>query len=378
MLLWLVDQTPELFAEGVRTAFSMADGYGPDLLCGVLDGASEREPIGLWDKLSGVLDVIKTTQELRHVSRITVLERIATRAANLGSTSASAAAKVNSVSYIENPMESTAVSLPVWADALAPVWSQVESLVSKVILDVWKMELEKLCSPLSISDALALERAVSTSVRDSNSSLDRWQSKLRTAFNLACWSKVSQAQAASIETALRIYNPHQPELFVTGTRRPFNIQLMKAVNSGDFSAALVLNPTLYLNYRETTVNPNGDGVTEIELSCVLQPNSGNSEPIEIWTRSADQNLFFGSSSPALPLLLFQNIANVRAEDFKQENWRLGRLNSVHRTGMPECSGNSLSISRRKLKSLTGLKLVWIVRVNGKFVTAIDERNQRMR
>jgi hypothetical protein len=40
MLLWIVEQVPEVFSEGVATAFSMDEGYGPDVLCGVLDGAS--------------------------------------------------------------------------------------------------------------------------------------------------------------------------------------------------------------------------------------------------------------------------------------------------------------------------------------------------
>lgn len=57
LLLWIVEQVPELFSEAVHTAFSMEEGYGPDVLCGVLDGASAREPATLWDKIAGALSL---------------------------------------------------------------------------------------------------------------------------------------------------------------------------------------------------------------------------------------------------------------------------------------------------------------------------------
>src|SRR5439155_24611697 len=49
MLLWLVELVPDLLSVAATTAISMEQGYGPDMLCGVLDGASAREPLTLWD-----------------------------------------------------------------------------------------------------------------------------------------------------------------------------------------------------------------------------------------------------------------------------------------------------------------------------------------
>src|ERR1035441_6935426 len=91
MLLWLVDQLPELFSFAATTAFSMEEGFGPDVLCGVLDGLSGQDPLLLWDKVSKTIDLTKVGQNLRHVSRMAVLLRLARRAAEAGLTPAKAA-----------------------------------------------------------------------------------------------------------------------------------------------------------------------------------------------------------------------------------------------------------------------------------------------
>jgi len=212
MLLWLVEQVPELFSEAVDIAFSMDEGYGPDVLCGVLDGASAREPAALWCKITHVIDLTKVTTQLRHVSRMAVLERLATRAEKAGSSSAKAALASIVASFVGRRGTGGAPKLPIWAGSLAPEWRRIVKLLDAESVAAWQKELEQICSPLGITDALTLETSVATSFREGhNRPFSRWESKLRHALNVALWPHVSHGGANVVEAALRPYNPSQPE-----------------------------------------------------------------------------------------------------------------------------------------------------------------------
>lgn len=401
MLLWIVEQAPELFSEAVTTAFSMNEGYGPDVLCGVLDGASAREPGVFWDKIASVLDLTKVVQELRHVSRMAVLERLATRAEKVGSSSAKSASSLIKASLNGKRGTGGNPKLPIWASCLAREWGQLGKLLDTESVAAWEKELEQLCSPLRVTDALTLEAAVSTSFRERpNRSLNRWESKLRHALNLALWARLSHRDVTVVEASLRSYNPSQPERSVQGRRNPFTDQLMASIKSGDYSAVFGSNATVMLSYHDMAVNPTEDGLSEVEVLCLLQPTSNqwgffgpqleqsfrSSElpvastvrtPFETCCRLDPEVVFLGPFTPAKPLSFFQNFVGAKDDVFVRQNWRYGRRHDFQLFGQPEREGCSLSVARRALKVPSGLKLAWMIWVDGETVAFVDERNNRL-
>jgi len=401
MVLWIVEQVPELFSEAVTTAFSMDEGYGPDVLCGVLDGASVCDPAGLWDKVFGFLDLTAITQNLRHLSRMVVLQRLATRAANTGLQTAKSALGQISASFIGKRGTGSDLKLPIWAGCLAPEWRQIVNLLCIESVAAWQQEVERSCAPLSVTEVLTLETAVAKSFREvHNRPLSRWESKLRHALNLALWPNVSRADAEVIEAALRIYNPSQPEKTVLGMSNTITDQLIEAIKSNDYSAVLGSNPVVLLNYHDMAVKSSEDGLVHVEVLCMLQPASNqwgsfdpqldqsfrSSElpaastvrtPFETCCRLEPEGVFFGPFTPAIPLPFFQNLVGAKNDDFARQNWRYGRRNEVRGFGQPERCGCSLSVSRKALKTPSGFKLVWIVWMDGKVVTVVDERNNRL-
>jgi hypothetical protein len=401
MLLWLVEQLPELFSVAASVAFSMEDGYGPDVLCGVFDGTSARESVALWDKIAGAVDLTKVTQELRHVSRMAVLQRLATRADKAGSPSAKSALGLIKASFTGQRRTGGDEKLPLWAGCLAPEWHQIEKLIGTDAVAAWEKEMERLCSPLSLTDAEMLEAAVSNSFRENDERpLNRWESKLRHTLNLALWTHVSRQDAEIVEASLRGYNPSQPERTVQAARNFLTDQLIAAVESGDYSAVLGSNPTVLLNYHDMAVKPTEDGACHVEVLCLLQPASNQwrsispnldqffrssalprpsvvNMPFETCCRLKPDVVFFGVFTPAIPLPFFQNLVGAKDEDFVRQNWRYGRRNEVRGFGQPEREGCSLSVPRKALKIPSGFKLAWLVWLDGEVVAFVDEKNNRL-
>lgn len=401
MLLWIVEQVPDFFSEAVTTAFSMKDGYGPDVLCGVLDGASARNPASIWDRVANALDLTKVTHELSHISRMVVLERLATRGDKASSSSAKAALAQIKASFTGKCGTVGTPELPIWADRLERQWQQILHLLSLESGTRWQREMERLCSPLGVTDALALETAVAISFREGhNRPYDRWESKLRHSLNVALWSQMSREGAIELEAAFRIYNPSQPERTVRATNNPVTDQLLNAITSGEYSTALGSNETTLLHFHDFTEKPTKDGVMHIEVLCQLQPianrigffgsqhnqSFSSSElpvastlmnPFETCCRLNPKVVFFDSFTPATPLPFFQNLVGASDEEFIRQNWRYGRRNEDRGFGLPERTGCSLSISRNALKIPPGFKLTWIVLLDGKVATVIDERDNRM-
>lgn len=398
MLLWLMEQSPDFLTVGVETAFSLDAGYGPDVLCGVLDGASAREPLALWDKISGALDLAKISKELRHPSRMTVLLRLATRAAEAGSASAKVAtALILQVFTGRRGMEDNP-QLPPWALNLTREWRLLDKLVNKSVVTAWTKEMAALCAPLSIPDARVLEQAVSTSFRESGDRpLNRWESKLRYALNLALWPEMSGADAGTVEVILRPYNPSQPERTVQARSNPITDQLLAAIDSGDFSAVLGSNATVLLSYHDNAVKPTEDGASLVEVLGLLLPVARKkaffapkleqvfrsselpvpamaSTPFETCCRLDPEVVFFGSFTPATPLPSFRMMVGAKDADFVRENWRHSRRNGVRGFGQPQREGCSLSVARTALRIPAGFKLAWMIWLDGQLVAFVDEKN----
>lgn len=400
MLLWLLDQLPELICNVVKTAFSMDEGYGPDVLCGVLDGASIREPVVLWDKVMRAIDLAKVTKELRHVSRMAVLLRLAARAARSDSASATGALREIEKAFSGQPNPGEDLDIPHWANCLAEEWRQLEFLVGLAATSEWEKTLERLCVPLSVSDFQALEGAVARSFREqSENALGRWESKVRYALNLTLWAYTSAKVADKVETILRPYNPCHPERTVQGIDHssPITEQLMAAISSQDYSAVLGSNAIVLLNYHDVAIDPKNDESHHVEVVCLLQPTSGRrgffaptleqfflsselptpvpaTNPIETCCRLVPKEVFFGVFTPAVALPSFLSVTGAKESDLNRQNWRFSRRNDTRAFGRPTSEGCSLSISRSVLNIPTAFKLAWLISLDGEIVTLVDAQN----
>jgi hypothetical protein len=400
-LIWLVEELPELISVAATTAFSMDDGYGPDVLCGVLDGASAREPVALWDRIAGALDVARIAQELRHFSRMVVLQRLLTRADKGGSSSAKSALKLIQEPFTGKGGTAGNLQLPRWAECLAREWRQLEDLLDRTFVATWEKEMERSCSPLSITEARGLEVAVSDSFRENpDRALNRWESKLRYALNLALFPHLSRERTSEVEATLRIYNPSQPERTVLAIINPVSDQLLTAIVSGNYSSALGSNATVLLNYHDIAVRSTKLGACHVEVLCVLYPFSNQwgsappklgqffwssrlplpltiNTPFETCCRLHPEVVFFNTFTPAIPLPFFQMLVAAKNEDFVRINWRYGRRNQDRGFGLPEREGCSLTVARKALKIPPGFKLAWIVWLDEEVVAFVDERNNRI-
>jgi hypothetical protein len=401
MLLWIVEQFPDIFSIAVTAAFSLEAGNGLDLLCGVLDGVSVRRPVELWEKIAASVDLATVTRELRHISRLAVFLRLATRAADAGCESAISAVQQIQKAFTALHRTDSKPTLPSWANCLAVEWNQLEEIVDAAGVAAWTKEMESLCEPLTIADAQALERSLSRSFRENpHQALNRWESKVRHALNLGLWPWVSVTDAERIEAVLRPYNPSQPERIIQGASNPITDQLMTAISSGDYSAVFGSSSTVLINYHDMVGASEAEGVKHIEVLCLLQAASAkrsfftpelqqvfrSSElPVPLTTNTSletccrlrPQIAFFGVFTPPIPLPSFRTVVGAEHAQFVQQCWRHSRRNDVRRFGQPLREGCALSIDRRALKIPTGFKLAWIVWLNEDVVAFVDENNNRL-
>lgn len=398
MLLWLYEQAPDLRAVAIRAAFSMEGGFGPDVLCGVLDGASVRNPVSVWEEVAGAMDVSATIAKLSHLSRRVVLLRLATRAGDAGSSSAKQTALVVRKSFTGKRQAGDPPARPTWATDLAHEWRHLETLMDKNAVLSWGKAMGECCAPLSISDARSLEESVSTCFRENaHRPLNRWEAKLRYALNVALSSHASANDAEDIAAILRVYNPSQPERTIQPKANPLTEQLLVAVDSGDFSSVLTKADTVVLNYHDTSIKKTEDGAIHLEVLCVLMPAAKkrgffspkleqafssrelprpatSTTPFETCCRLEPDVLFFGSYTPAIPLPIFQSIVGAKESDFIRENWRTGRRHRLRGFGQPQQDGCSLSIPRKSVKVPAGFKLAWLIWLDGALSAFIDEHN----
>jgi hypothetical protein len=351
--------------------------------------------------VANAVDLKKITNQLRHVSRMAVLLRLTRRAADAGSTQAKIVMAEIQAAFIRRGTAGGRSDLPSWANCLAREWRRLEKLVHTEVAAAWSKELNQLCEPLSIAEARTLEQAVSSSFReDHNRPLNRWESKVRHALNLALWSHVSFDEADKIENILRPYNPSQPERTVQAVRNPITDQLMAAVKSADFSTVLGKGETLLLNYHDVAVRPDEERTNHLEVLCVLQPASKkkgffpptpaqtfrSSEspnpimdpaPVETCYRLLPEVVFFGHFTPSVPLPFFKMLVGAKDEDFVRHVWRWSRRDTTPRFGQPEREGCSLSVARTAIEIPSGHKLTWIVWLDGELVAFVDENNNSL-
>lgn len=409
MTAWLVETEPIYFEEAVKKAFPMTTGYSSDILCGILDEMSMRQPRHLWDRVFALLDLEVIFRSCRHVGRLVVLHRIAERAGNAGSTTGTEVASRVEEQFrsgiIELGASGRGFNIPHWASCISREWASLDRLgvLSEELIKRFEEELAKICIPLDVQGGWSLEKAVSDSFRQSpNRHLNRWEAKVRFALNTVLFPYTSKRNFREIELVLRIFNPSLPERTLTpGFASPAEAVIKAISTANDYSGAIGDSDFYFLNYHEMTEHGEDGRWLYIEVLAVIVSTSRVRRGF--FTPSVDTSFrskelpdfssvatshetcyhlkpdfaFFGSFTPAFPLPTFTKLIKAKEVDFSRVNWRNGRLSDVHHWGRPVQEGCLLAIKRAAVRMPDGKKLAWIIRVDGETVTMVDSQNNQL-
>ncbi|MGZ0077495.1 AVAST type 1 anti-phage system protease Avs1b [Methylomonas sp. YC3] len=410
MIAWLVERNPSAYLDlATKEAFSMASGFSADIFCGVLDSMSTMQPLSLWDQIYVFLDMDDVLQNCQHVSRLTVLHRIADRAGKAGSsTGHEAASRIVGLfrsGNIEFADSDNYVNLPSWAHCIKNEWKLLErlELATKEIVSCLEDKMGEICLPLNIQENWDLENAVSIAFRETkNRHLNRWESKVRFALNVALFPYASQRNFMKIESALRVFNPSIPELsLIPDFSSPANA-VLKAISSGkDYRSAIGDQEYYFLAYNELTEFGDDGKMAHLEVLATIVPSilfkdnfflpplkksfkskqipnfsAGTTYHETCWHLKPDF-VFFGSFTPGFPLPIFKDLIKAKETDFYRVNWRNGRSDDFRFFARPMQEGCLLAVRRNAVQLPDGKKLAWIIRINGELAAVVDSQNNQL-
>lgn len=409
MAAWLVESDPTYFKEAVKEAFSMVPGYSADILCGVFDNMSARQPKHLWDRISVLIDLDEILRDCKHAGRLIVLLRLAERAGIAGSKSGTEVASRIMEQFrqgaIELGVSGRLLNLPRWARNISGEWEALDQLgiVSNELISRIEENLSKLCAPLDVQGGWTLEKAVSTSFREETSwHLNRWEAKVRFALNTAVLPYISKHNFRKIELTLRIFNPSLPERTLTPGFASSADAIITGISAGkDYVDAIGNEEFYFLNYNEVAKSSEEGNWMSIEVLAVVVPVSNvrrglfpTSGPTSFSSkelpnlRSATTSnetccslnpdfAFFGSYTPAFPLPSFTEMIGAKECDFQRINWRNGRSSDTRFFGRPIQEGCLLAVKRSAVRLPEGKQMAWILRKDGEVVTMVDSQNNRL-
>lgn len=414
LLLRIVDYESSHINKVVQTAISNSVSYAGDVTCGVLDGLSARDPIRIWERIVGAIDIKTVPVECRHVGRLAVFARIAKRAATKGSQSASEVVALINEQLRTGVLELSGINenypVPQWANCIEQEWHQLKAqgLVTRELIIQMEAQLREICHPLSIFEAMSLENEVSQAFREaSQRPLNRWEGKVRSALARAVLPYASQRNLQALEAAIRPYNPNTPERTMVSGLKTKGHAMVQAFKAGkDFREIIGNSDSFYLNYYETLLvlgeNPTETRASMIEVFAILLPHpslaetaiaaamdsicdslsypdlSNASESGPTCLRLKPSFAFFGSFTPAFPITSFLEKVGCTFSDLTRTSWRNGRSHTMNHNGTPESEGSFLAVRRSALHIPTGMKLVWAVKLDGKYAALVDENNKRLR
>ncbi len=405
-LAWIIREVPGLLEEAAKRAFRMTEGYGADVLCGVLDGLSNQCPVELWEKLSPHIQLDAIFSDCKHVSRMAILHAIAKRAGKAGTLSGEeVATRIEAIFNRPEPGDEateTEATLPHWANCIQAEWSALHGILpdmSKVALKV-EGELERLCAPLTIEDARGLEESVCQSFRENHEiPLNRWEGKIRYALNIAAFDHVTKSSFSKVAAVLRTSNPSLPELTLSPDFDSPGPGSISSIANNNLTAVIGTADSFFLNYLEIFENPSNERICHIDVVAVIVPSSlrrrefflpridaffGATEFPDPSKANAQEtccslrfeSAFFGWMTPGQPLAQFAKLVGAPDEAFFRCNWRTGRRNGTRRLGRPVREGCLLSVKRSAVKLPASQKLAWMVRFNGELIAMVDEQNNQ--
>lgn len=398
----VVRTVPGLLEEAARRAFLMTEGYGADVLCGILDGLSVEQPVELWTKVSPHIDVGTVVSKCKHLSRLATLYSIAMRAGGTGTPSGEdVAARVHAVFATHDAGEDatkTKAVVPYWAECMAAEWTDLHGAIPDMrsVASTLEAELKSVCQPLTIEDARSLEELVCKSFREhSESPLGRWEGKVRYALNVGLSRHVSKATFVQVAARLRITNPSLPELTI---KPRFDSPGRRAIESGSMVPLIGTEDSFYLNYVEAVEGPDGKELCFWNVIAILIPSSKRSpyvppndarfvstelpdsargNPSQTCCALRPEAAFFGWMTPAVPLDTFRRRIGAPEDAFSRICWRTGRRHERRRLGRPVAEGCLLTVKRSAVHLSPQEALAWVVRYNDQVVAVLDEKGDEV-
>ncbi|ASP46918.1 trypsin-like peptidase domain-containing protein [Colwellia sp. 6M3] len=397
MLAWLLSKDHSYYKTLAPEAFSMREGHGPDVLCGIFDGMSLSKPLEVWELIEPNLDVTNIL-ECRHISRLAILHRVVTRASTIGSESATNVLdKINELLSSKGLLKDSFNNdrpLPVWASCIKEVWDELYSLniVNDEFIKCFEEEMNNVCSPLNVETAWQLEEMVSRGFNVSKTqSLNRWEGNVRFALNIALFHSNNRNNFLILEPILRVFNPSKLWLtFVSGKKSRSNKIIEALSNKCDPKSVINNTGSVLLNYHEMINREDLKSCLQVEITAVMtssysgykatpptdsshfcskiSPDINTSVPgNEISHRIDPDYVFLGIYTPAIPTKAFVKMINAQDYDFIRSNWKEGRSSNQHTLGQPNIEGCSLEIKREKLRLPNGFNLAWVFKVNGEVI-----------
>jgi len=408
-ILWLMEAEDDFFVRAAKGAFSLAPGYRGDVVAGAIDVMSKRNPHKIWSRFSNAVDVLRAASDCKHVGRLSVLLRIAARAAGNCERAKQVTESINGMfrpGAVELDETAQPLHIPGWAQCVGIELGELEDLGALTSETLARTEelLSQLCAPQSIREAWDLENAVSLSFREPNGRiLNRWSGIVRHALSCALYPYVSQRNLAQIGDILRIYNPSAPERRIDVGFASLGKRILAAANgSGSLSDLIGSADYYFLNYCEFVADATSDKskLVEVFATFVLQPSkrrSAYAAALHARFHATDDPEFgelsdvvgptclrpipvqalFGAFPPAVPSPSFMNAAGVSGTDIIQKTWRNGRSFEVQKIGKPENEGCMLGVRKAAIQFPAGSALVWTVMVNHELVLVIDNKLKKL-
>lgn len=394
VLAWVIKGSEKYLQKCIEAAFAMTYGFAADVLCEIMDEVSETDPIGFWGSLTSVIDLSDELGKLRHVGRLSALLTIAHRASKLGSVSAEDLLKKVQSALIGGATssvrsENVLLTLPAWATSVSEPWRKLKAMgvIDVSTLDRFVVEMERLCAPLDVQTAGQLEIQVLKSFKASElDRLNRWESKVRFALNVAVLANVTSANIKSVAAVLSVTNPSDLAATRKATLQSRAPAILEGLARQSSQAVSGYEDECYLHYLEV-LEFRGRPLT-IEITAVMTSNynGGRAEfpsekslfdsvelpPSEVALSTHDTcyrvrptAAFLGSFTPAYPQPAFAKLTGATDKDFSRENWRIGKRHTHDLIGIPMYEGSMLTVKRSVLQRLRpSWGIAWVVFVNG--------------
>lgn len=406
LLHWILGSLNQFLPEFIKVAFNEDGNFNGDVLAGILDVLSTS-------KQSNIQTIIlqnTNIDQLNHLSRLVVLRRILSRHSNeLDIKEAIQFIDGKFLSANQNINNSTnSYSFSPYLECLNFEIGQLNDI------GLWNEDIEsqvitlltQQCLPLDIAEAFELENMLCDSFRRPRKTLNaRWEGYVRDALNKVLLPYVTLEDAQKVENILRPYNPYATDSKIRKLSNPLSENVTKALSIKENPYLLKANDELILNYvefcipddslNELAYNPyrvevkaiiiqnnqiNFDDIlnrTEYKLFAKDYLQNIETHPLSIYTSVGPSSAFLGSYTPSIPTPQFMRITNKKPSDFSRSVWRNGRTNESANFGRPYSEGCMLTIKDSNVKLPLNMQLAWIIEINGKLVTIVNQHNQRM-
>jgi hypothetical protein len=389
MLLWLLRNYSQYIPIFGPKAFSMESKNHPDVLCGVFEQLSSSDSKQLWDKLAPALDFESIRQDCKHVGRLSVLIRIASRASQRGSDSASQAVSVLKEN-IPDTVEASDVSrkieveCPSWAEVLGFQWGRLKSrgLVNPELVERATAVMREQCLPFSIETSIEIEQLLAEGVWGDSKRPVRWMAKVRFAFQVALRPVTTKTLLSQIEEIFRPFNPSPLDhLRITRFSSPA-VDWLTQLKNGTGKIKPVSGRHIYLDFYERVWFENSwknfrliayfyerdkspqPAPPSGRFFSTEEPTSKDSSYLDTCANVKGLPVYFGSFTPAVPSSTLMQATGATISDLIRNYWRSGRL-PESRGGRPEHEGCYLAINIDALRLPHGLKLAWVYEIDEK-------------